>query len=521
MSTAIAFPRNTANTFLTHIFGTGLVDERYVVERFKARADGDIRPWSGEGAKAGKGRSGAKRVTATLKAVKGTPPGAHRDHHLHGVAHPGWDAGLGRHRHLDVPRPQVQGLSGPLRASRRSRTGRGVLRLESHPPARRTTDVRPGHRAPRPSATSSATTGGPRSAARRAVPQVRQAPARTPSQSVRAVHREAPPGRPRALPPAHRRACRPGPVPEVRQAPAGARAQPVRTVPGEGRRRRPGPGRKAAGRRDAAPRPGTATAYEREWRHRQTAERREAGLCPECGEAPPAPERTVCAPCGEKRREKARASYARGKAEGSSTAGARSRPGAASGASAAPSAWPHGSPPACARAAASGLRSRTAPHASPAGRRAGRSSASATPSAGPPACAAPAGGRRSTAARGAVRARCARPSAATPRSGTPPRAGSTRSAGRRGFAPTAASPRRGRPGASRARAGPTSARPTSGGCRSIRRSTPSSSSDTGDDHGTFDSWEDVALCLAFARLSLDQVEVLTDQSPVATWAAWE
>ena len=74
MSTAIAFPRNTANTFLTHIFGTGLADERYVVERFKAHADGDIRPWSGEAPKAGKRRSGAKRVTATLKAVKELRP---------------------------------------------------------------------------------------------------------------------------------------------------------------------------------------------------------------------------------------------------------------------------------------------------------------------------------------------------------------------------------------------------------------------------------------------------------------
>ena len=44
---------------------------------------------------------------------------------------------------------------------------------------------------------------------------------------------------------------------------------------------------------------------------------------------------------------------------------------------------------------------------------------------------------------------------------------------------------------------------------------------TGDDHGTWNSWEDVAMCLAFLRLSLDQVEVLTDQSPVATSAAWE
>ena len=29
------------------------------------------------------------------------------------------------------------------------------------------------------------------------------------------------------------------------------------------------------------------------------------------------------------------------------------------------------------------------------------------------------------------------------------------------------------------------------------------------------------MCLAFARLPLDQVEVLTDQSPMATFAAWE
>ena len=29
------------------------------------------------------------------------------------------------------------------------------------------------------------------------------------------------------------------------------------------------------------------------------------------------------------------------------------------------------------------------------------------------------------------------------------------------------------------------------------------------------------MCLAFARFSLDQVEVLTDESPVARYAAWE
>ena len=51
------------------------------------------------------------------------------------------------------------------------------------------------------------------------------------------------------------------------------------------------------------------------------------------------------------------------------------------------------------------------------------------PTAGPRGCAAPAGGRPSTAARAAVRARCARPSAARPRRRTPPPAGSTRGAG--------------------------------------------------------------------------------------------
>ena len=45
--------------------------------------------------------------------------------------------------------------------------------------------------------------------------------------------------------------------------------------------------------------------------------------------------------------------------------------------------------------------------------------------------------------------------------------------------------------------------------------------ETGEDLGTWDSWEDVALCLAFSRLSLDQVTVITDQSPAAAWAAWE
>ena len=44
MTAAMAIPGNTADTFLVHFFGTGLADDRYVVERFRALADGDTAP---------------------------------------------------------------------------------------------------------------------------------------------------------------------------------------------------------------------------------------------------------------------------------------------------------------------------------------------------------------------------------------------------------------------------------------------------------------------------------------------
>ena len=72
MSTAIAMPGNSASTFLTHFFGSGLADDRYVVERFRAHADGDIRPWPGE-TPTRKGRK-RKRVTVTLSAVRELRP---------------------------------------------------------------------------------------------------------------------------------------------------------------------------------------------------------------------------------------------------------------------------------------------------------------------------------------------------------------------------------------------------------------------------------------------------------------
>ena len=36
--------RGNTETFLVHIFGRGLDDERYVVERFRSSADGEISP---------------------------------------------------------------------------------------------------------------------------------------------------------------------------------------------------------------------------------------------------------------------------------------------------------------------------------------------------------------------------------------------------------------------------------------------------------------------------------------------
>ena len=108
MSAALAIPGNTADTFLVHFFGTGLADDRYVVERYRARADGDIvpapreGPWQGEahGRLAQAGRGDASRL--------------HGDHHLHGAQHPRRLPGVGLHRRRYSLRPQAEGLTAPF-----------------------------------------------------------------------------------------------------------------------------------------------------------------------------------------------------------------------------------------------------------------------------------------------------------------------------------------------------------------------------------------------------------------------
>lgn len=74
MNAAIAIPGNTAKTFLVHDFGSGLEgDDRFVVERFKALADGNIRPVRPE-APGAKGKARRKRIVVSRKQAEALRP---------------------------------------------------------------------------------------------------------------------------------------------------------------------------------------------------------------------------------------------------------------------------------------------------------------------------------------------------------------------------------------------------------------------------------------------------------------
>ena len=72
MHAAIAVP-GSASTILTHVFGRGLADESYVVERYKTLADGDIRRMPRDETPA-KGRGKPKRTIASLDDVRKLRP---------------------------------------------------------------------------------------------------------------------------------------------------------------------------------------------------------------------------------------------------------------------------------------------------------------------------------------------------------------------------------------------------------------------------------------------------------------
>ena len=63
-------PKREANTFLTHLFGQGLADERYEVRRYKSSSGGEIRPVPAMD----KRERRSKRATASRRAVREMRP---------------------------------------------------------------------------------------------------------------------------------------------------------------------------------------------------------------------------------------------------------------------------------------------------------------------------------------------------------------------------------------------------------------------------------------------------------------
>ena len=72
MRTGRMFHRD-AHTFLVHMFGRGLEDDRYVIERYRSQPDGEIRPAEPEQPKA-KGRRKPRRIIASVSTVKKMRP---------------------------------------------------------------------------------------------------------------------------------------------------------------------------------------------------------------------------------------------------------------------------------------------------------------------------------------------------------------------------------------------------------------------------------------------------------------
>ena len=263
-----------------------------------------------------------------------------------------------------------------------------------------------------------------------------------------------------------------------------------------------------------------ARVADRERRRRQTAERREAGLCPECGKAPPAPESSLCAPCGEERRAAQRARYARGKAEGKLYGGRKVETRRRIG------------------------RERSAK------RRAARLAAGLCTSCGERPSAED--GTRCEPCREARRAFERERYAARRAAGLCGYCGgqtldggsrcgpcAVRETERRSPEKKNASARRlyarrrakglctdcGQPSHGAARCEPCARRSyeRSAHFRAMPVYDPQFTVvdlETGDEHGPYDSWEDVAMAMAFARLPPDRVEVITDAPAITGIAAW-
>ena len=262
--------------------------------------------------------------------------------------------------------------------------------------------------------------------------------------------------------------------------------------------------------------PEKARASERRRYRRQVSERQAEGLCTCCGKAPAVPERAVCEDCGKKRREAERIRYAAGKPYGGRDPDARRRG-------------------ARARSGKREQARRKAGLCTRCGRR--------PPVEGGTACA-PCREARRAAERGLYAAR--RSEGLCGRCGQPAFAGESRCAPCAALEAERGSPERKNAAARRryaerrargictdcggASQGAARCRPCadrsyerSGYFRGIPVWDPSYiviERATGREHGPFDSEADVALCLAFARLSRDQVEIVADAPITASLTGW-
>ena len=260
--------------------------------------------------------------------------------------------------------------------------------------------------------------------------------------------------------------------------------------------------------------------YERERTRRQAEARRAEGLCTACGQAPAVPDRASCDPCLEKRRAWDRAKYAAGKAAGKPYGGANAeakRRAARARSKRLKKAWREaglcircGKPPAVEGASICTPcqeKRRVKERRKYAERRAaGLCTNCGTPAfagqsyCGP--CAVLRSDRRSTELKNA--------------------------AARRKYAERRAAglcTDCGEPSQGAARCAPCAERSYhhSAHFRGIPLWDPSWTVieiATGEELGTFDSEADVALCLAFAKLGRDQVEVLHDASPMSSLTSW-
>ena len=258
---------------------------------------------------------------------------------------------------------------------------------------------------------------------------------------------------------------------------------------------------------------------ERERHRRRAAERRAMGLCPKCGKHPPAPGRSMCESCFERGRAAERARYARGKAAGDPYGGKN----------------PEG-------------RRRMARERHKRRRRERKAAGLCTacgerhPVEGGAVCetcreARRAEERKLYAARRAkgLCGRCGRPTFAGAAQCGPCAALEEGRALKKNAASRARYAKRraqrlcvdcGQPAGLAARCEPCARRSyhSSGEHKGLPLYPPRYTVvelATGEEHGPWDSWEEVAMCLAFEKLSRDQVEIVVDEPLMLSLTAWE